>query len=508
MGGQASGETWIWSGTAWTMLVGVGAGAGPEARSRAALVYDSVRDLFVLFGGLGAAPLGDTWTLGTVGTQWALVSTILNPSEDAVPSATFNTLSGAIVLVAGGETWTQTGTTWNAAAWPSSSKHPGLVFDPGLGRVVSISEARTPSQLNAGGWSPDLNNREPLAGPLGLISAYSPRRGRTLVVEPGATWEWDARSWHQVPTTTQLDPRGAAMVFDTACDVAVVFGGLGGAGVGDSTWVYDGTWTRRQIAGPSARTLHAMTYDAKRNVVVVFGGFSSTSQLLGDVWELGGPCTARTWTQVSTTNGPTARKSSRLAFDRARGVSMLFGGEDGNERADTWEWDGTTWTNRSAAISPPPRFEHAMVYDQRRRAVVMFGGTADTLVLGDTWTWNGTAWVKLSPITSPPGRRAMTMSVENSGGIVMFGGENAEIGQRRDIWRLASETNLEPVERCAIAAVDEDGDGLPTCEDPDCGWRCAPLCSLGGSCTSPSCGDGTCSAVEDHVMCPADCMAP
>ena len=146
-----------------------------------------------------------------------------------------------------------------------------------------------------------------------------------------------------------------------------------------------------------------------------------------------------------------------------------------------------------------------MIWDPRRRAVVMFGGIADTVVLADTWTWNGTAWTKLNPIASPPERRGMAMALEGSGAILMFGGESGEPGLLSEVWRLAAETNLEPVERCAIWGVDEDGDKLTTCNDPDCSWRCAPLCAIGGSCTSPSCGDLTCSALEDYLMCPADC---
>lgn len=498
--GVSSGETWIWNGTSWSELMG----PGPSPRSRAAVAYDSVRDLFILFGGHNTGVgFEDTWNLGT---GWTASTSLLNPPADSAPSATFNTLAGEVVLVAGGETWTQTSDTWNNISRPYVAKAPSIVFDPDTNRVTLMSEARTPSTLEPGGWSLPLDNRRPEAAPLGLVSAYSPKRGRTLVVELGNTWEWDGRSWHRIPlTASQPAPRNAALVFDTACDVAVLFGGSGGSG--DQTWSYNGAWTQHTIPGPTARTLHAMTYDAKRNVVVVFGGLTG-STLLGDVWELGGPCNARTWTQVPTTAGPTPRKNSRLAFDHARGVAVLFGGEDATERADTWEWDGTTWMNRSPAGSPPPRTEHAMVYDLRRRAVVLFGGIADTEVLGDTWTWNGIQWTKLAPITSAPGRRGMTMALDRTGAVVMFGGETSEPGLVSDVWRLAAETNLEPVERCAISNVDEDGDGLTTCDDPDCAWRCEPLCAFGGSCTSPRCGDGTCGPVEDHVMCPADCMTP
>ena len=34
-----------------------------------------------------------------------------------------------------------------------------------------------------------------------------------------------------------------------------------------------------------------------------------------------------------------------MAYDAARGVTVLFGGYDGaNYLGDTWEWNGTSWT--------------------------------------------------------------------------------------------------------------------------------------------------------------------
>jgi len=56
--------TWEWNGQSWSQLPG---GAGPAARDRTALVFDSVRHALVLFGGanrvLSLPSYGDTWEL-------------------------------------------------------------------------------------------------------------------------------------------------------------------------------------------------------------------------------------------------------------------------------------------------------------------------------------------------------------------------------------------------------------------------------------------------------------
>jgi len=131
---------------------------------------------------------------------------------------------------------------------------------------------------------------------------------------------------------------------------------------------------------PSSRLYHAMAYDSARRVTVLFGGYCN-----GDTWELDGT----TWTQRAV-SGPTGRAGHAMAYDAARGVTVLFGG-CGN--GDTWEWDGTTWTQRSTT-GPSPRWLHAMAYDSTRGVTVLFGGLAGSSLKGDTWEWDGTTWTQ------------------------------------------------------------------------------------------------------------------
>jgi galactose oxidase-like protein len=79
-----------------------------------------------------------------------------------------------------------------------------------------------------------------------------------------------------------------------------------------------------------------------------------------------------------------------MVYDAARGRVLLFGGNPGAPTAtnDTWEWDGSTWTRRTPATSPPGRFLHAMAYDTARHRAVLFGGTGgNSIPTGDTWEY-------------------------------------------------------------------------------------------------------------------------
>src|SRR5690606_5722163 len=87
------------------------------------------------------------------------------------------------------------------------------------------------------------------------------------------------------------------------------------------TWEHNGiAWTPKAIAGPPARSDHAMAYDAARGVTVLFGGFDGAADS-GETWEYDGTA----WSLVSI-SGPSARSGHAMVFDSARGVTVLFGG--------------------------------------------------------------------------------------------------------------------------------------------------------------------------------------
>ena len=107
-----------------------------------------------------------------------------------------------------------------------------------------------------------------------------------------------------------------------------------------------------------------MAYDARRRRVVLYGGTTERRENLGtDVWEWDGA----QWSRVTpVTPGPTVSRH-RMAFDVARGVTLLHSG------TETWSWDGAHW-RRLATTGPSRRIVSAMAYDVARQRVVLFGG--------------------------------------------------------------------------------------------------------------------------------------
>jgi len=83
-----------------------------------------------------------------------------------------------------------------------------------------------------------------------------------------------------------------------------------------------------------------------------------------------------------------------MAYDAARNRVVLFGGKSSlSLLKDTWEWDGTNWTQATPWMSPSARLDHAMAYDVRRRRMVLFGGTNSGYSLNDMWEYPGSVLI-------------------------------------------------------------------------------------------------------------------
>lgn len=207
-------------------------------------------------------------------------------------------------------------------------------------------------------------------------------------------------------------------------------------------WSWDGRrWTALEGAGPRVRNLAAAVFDAARGELLLLGGIRpGESQDDMWAWKKG------TWRELSSGFGP--RDHHVMAYDSHRGRTVLFGGTGprppGAERrvspVDTWEWDGTRWT-QIATSGPSSRGRSAMVYDERRRQMVLFGGGGN-VILGDTWLWDGHAWREVVG-PAPPARYAHAMAYDSHRGVtILYGGSSAYKPARylTDMWEWDGQT--------------------------------------------------------------------
>jgi hypothetical protein len=130
-----------------------------------------------------------------------------------------------------------------------------------------------------------------------------------------------------------------------------------------------------------------MAYDEARQRTVLFGGFDPAmgERYYGDTWTWDG--TARSQEAVI---GPEARRQAAMTYDAGRKTVVLFGGESLLEwDSSVWEWDGLQWTVRGMPL-PRWRARHGLACDTARNEIVLYGGSSlDTegrpIILRDTW---------------------------------------------------------------------------------------------------------------------------
>jgi len=206
----------------------------------------------------------------------------------------------------------------------------------------------------------------------------------------------------------KLSPRGSPPALSDHVMVeflgrAFLFGGaMAGSSLSNETWIWSGTtWTKlAPKVNPAARMRSAGAYDLGRNRFVLFGGSSGLSSgLMNDTWEFDGT----NWTQIKTLAAPSPRNDTGMAYDVARRRIVLLGGRDSTGAVnDHWEYDGKNWVQIKPKTLPTTRQDHSLVYDSGRRVMIAYGGFHTGLqIRSDLWEYDGTNWTLAKPPGSP-----------------------------------------------------------------------------------------------------------
>ena len=463
--GSTFSDTWEWDGRTWHSP----SVEGPAGRSSHAMAFDAVRGCVVLHGGLDEAfePMSDTWTWD--GVQWTEVT----PPEDNPPARgrhqmAFDSIRGRVVMFGGNgtdgplaDTWEWTGSRWQRieASGPPALGSYSLAFDRARGRTILFGGGSRSSKTwlwDGKEWEEGTPPGESPDGRIWHRMTYDSARKRVVMFggNTGAnvlladTWEWDGQNWEE-RTPSAAAPSsvdGHGMVYDEDRERVVLFGGRGSGGFEEiaETWEWDGSrWKDRSLPAadsPPRRSFFGMAYHRGRNRTVVFGGFdreATSIRLLGDTWEWDGS----EWTEWQAAGAsPESRDVPAMVYDGGRDVILLFGGrnQDFRRLSGTWQWDDNGWTElEPPAPVPSARSFHELAYDTARRVVVLFGGQTDDNVVGqaDTWEWDGAAWEERDPPgPRPPPTSAYGLAYDPvEATTLLFGGAGA-IGAELWAW--------------------------------------------------------------------------
>jgi len=389
------------------------------AHSAGGVVYDTAHRSTVVVdlagsypGGYMIASLhGDHWVRGI---QWSGTDTTSDayPSPRSYPGIGYDQAHKQTVIFGGadsttgtnrhyfGDTWTWNGSRLRAAATAGPSPRYGaqLVYDPKIHRLVLFGGV-------------DLKTGNPGA---------SFQNATVQDDYPSDTWTWNGARWTKLASQGPPGRVHANIVYDEATRELVLTGGLQETtdssgyltetAFGD-TWTFNGKrWVRHSSQLPP-REYGAMVYDAGHKRMVLFGGDNGQTgdrvNYLADTWTWNG----RSWSQQNSSIGPGAgpgpRSGAGMAYDADTNRTLLFGGRTGNYLGDTWAFNGSSWKRLSAGggvDEPKARFDPMMTYDPAHHQVVMFGGTGyyqftggyGPRPAGDTWVWRGGRWVEVA----------------------------------------------------------------------------------------------------------------
>ncbi len=400
-------DTWEWNGSFWTMKTS----GTPTARTGSSMAFDPGRGRIILFGGRLLVNGQTEWSASTWewdGVSW-LATLTGTPSARWISGMALDTTRNRIVLFGGedsagmalGDTWefasridiTQQPTSVSAdygqtAVFTVVASGPDLTYRwrkngkpmSDDGRVSGTGTATL--QISFAALQDEAVYDVVIAGPCG--QEISQQATLTVAACP--------LSWSGLNVATPSARWIGACASDMARKQIVLFGGRASdGGMLDETWIWNGTsWAQKPVAGPSARSDHAMA--SLFSGVLLFGGKEASNVYLGDTWYWDGTA----WTQITPAHSPPARLGHTMAFDSTRGRIVLFGGDGAGDvlLGDTWEWTGADWEQVSG-IGPPARFGHQMTFDSGRGRTVLFGGALFTnTVFFDTWEWDGVAWAK------------------------------------------------------------------------------------------------------------------
>jgi len=471
----------------------------PPKRRGAALVHDTHRDRYVMFGGKERLLTNDLWVLPADSAQWRPLATVgvLAPVPRVGAAALYDPLHDRIWVYGGEATSALSGTFWALDAdpeewvlvtqqnYPGNRSQAGLVQDPARDRILLFGGMTTllRAATNEVSWiapysdSPQwakLNTSgTPPAARWGAIVAFDRLRDRMVVIggrnrDSVFTDAWQLSfspvpTWSRIVTVGDAPPKreGALGVLDASHDRIVTFGGLDPATdvQNRDVWTFAlsgfDAWTLVDAPGsPDALVDACAVMDSARARIVIQGGgrpqsldasYASNETRTLDV--AGAP----TWGRI-TPLAPQPRYGAGAALDLPHDAFWIFGGlssKDGVNDFSNELWRGSltepgAWTPVAAqGPAPAGRHEPSLTYDARANRLYLFGGRNSTDYFGDTWTFDlaGT-WRPVAPSGGPKPRRAQATAWDTSRrALFIFGGTDGD-STFGDAWELSTDGSI------------------------------------------------------------------
>ena len=293
----------------------------------------------------------------------------------------------------------------------------------------------------------------------GLIDEHA--EASVEIVEPEFTGQAGFVSWEELIPTSAETPGvryEQAMQYNEATDRVYVFGGRDGSQIYNDVWVLEvDSVTWRQVAAsspttPPARYSATMIVDEAGENIYLTAGHAQDGQNFNDIWKL--DLTSEVWQDLTPAAGtpPTARYGSPGGNINN---NLVFTHGFGDTRYDdTWQFNTVSgqWENITPAGAVPLK-RCLFAAAASGNNLVIHGGCAAPFgpcFLDDAWVLDtgASAWREVLSDLKPVGRQYHTLvDITNRGRLIMYGGQDASLAARDDLWFLDLATGVwTPVE--------------------------------------------------------------
>jgi N-acetylneuraminic acid mutarotase len=301
----------------------------PVGRFGHAMVFDPIRKCTILFGGTAdnslSRLLNDTWIYNYSDNTWKRINPTNCPPARMNHGMVYDSINQKVILF-GGDTWifdsqNEEWSKLDPETQPPSASDRAMYYDPINQKIIQFGGFR-----NVGGhmdetWAYDHENNSWL----NLKPSFKPdgRYGPTLVYDPinqrgllfggrvigvvNDIWAF----YHTNNSWVELHPIDSpprrywhTMVYDSVNEKSIIFGGYGNyPEIFNDTWSYDvssNVWTELDVkTKPNNRVGHAMTYDSINQKVIMFGGAGlDLDNPYNDTWVY--DYTRNTWTNMDS----------------------------------------------------------------------------------------------------------------------------------------------------------------------------------------------------------------
>ncbi len=178
-----------------------------------------------------------------------------------------------------------------------------------------------------------------------------------------------------------------------------------------------------------------MVYDPVGKKTILFGGRADAlfgMKYFEDLWAF--DAAAQSWESIRNRRRPGPRLSPGMVYDPVNQQLIIFGGDSPHDRlGDTWLYSlaDNRWQEVTPSISPPPRSDMGLVYDEGNQVVILFSGyclDSTRELCDDTWAFDPktNTWTEMNPESSPPIMYGHTMVYDPiNQKIVLWGGHEA-----------------------------------------------------------------------------------